>query len=460
MSLQSFAISQAGYTFEVNVTNTKMYITIKMPDNSLKVMPFKIEIEKKGEDGEAEKAYVHFHEDGGEDGDDNDSEANGGEDGDDNDSEANGGEDDNDSEANGGEDGDDNDSEANGDEVESLPREEGGDDDPSPSKEGFTAFYPIVNRRIYNLYAMQRAMHWVPSEIGVSVKDSDDWQKINDQNPQVTRLLEFVLAFFAQFDDIVATTINDTFVHEVSYFIKEAKPYYSSQEEIENVHAEVYSILIELYIKDPAKREKMLNSIRTYPIIGEMADWMREHVSDKYSLPHRIVAMAAVEGIMFQSAFAVIYYIRSMRIDGDGKICPALVNANKLIARDEALHVTAASEIYKIMKNEHDMVPMNQTRFEKIIKDVVELTCKFMKNGLNVDLIDLKFGDMVSYIQSVADMICKMFGYEKIYKIENRLMYMAQIGIAEKVNFFEDSVNEYAKQIKAEAFKIDKDLSF
>jgi ribonucleotide reductase beta subunit family protein with ferritin-like domain len=72
----------------------------------------------------------------------------------------------------------------------------------------------------------------------------------------------------------------------------------------ENIHSETYSLLIDTYIKDPARRSHLFNSIETIPCIAKKANWALKWISDKRStFGERLIAFAAVEGIFFSGSF-------------------------------------------------------------------------------------------------------------------------------------------------------------
>lgn len=80
---------------------------------------------------------------------------------------------------------------------------------------------------------------------------------------------------------------------------------------IENIHSEMYSLLIDTYIKETAQRTYLFNAIDTIPCIRKKADWALRWISDKdSSFGQRLVAFAAVEGIFFSGSFASISTLR------------------------------------------------------------------------------------------------------------------------------------------------------
>jgi len=64
--------------------------------------------------------------------------------------------------------------------------------------------------------------------------------------------ISHVLAFFAASDGIVNENLVERFAQEVQ--VTEARCFYGFQIAMENVHSEMYSILIDTYVKDNATR--------------------------------------------------------------------------------------------------------------------------------------------------------------------------------------------------------------
>lgn len=83
----------------------------------------------------------------------------------------------------------------------------------------------------------------------VIFQDLRDWESLK---PQEKRFISHVLAFFAASDGIVNENLVERFSQEVQ--VTEARFFYGFQIAMENVHSEMYSLLIETYIKDPAEK--------------------------------------------------------------------------------------------------------------------------------------------------------------------------------------------------------------
>jgi len=76
-----------------------------------------------------------------------------------------------------------------------------------------------------------------------------DWNKLK---PEERKFISHVLAFFAASDGIVNENLVERFSQEVQ--VTEARCFYGFQIAIENIHSEMYSLLLDTYIKDPEER--------------------------------------------------------------------------------------------------------------------------------------------------------------------------------------------------------------
>uniref|UniRef100_UPI001EAE8903 ribonucleoside-diphosphate reductase subunit M2 B-like n=1 Tax=Oncorhynchus gorbuscha TaxID=8017 RepID=UPI001EAE8903 len=123
--------------------------------------------------------------------------------------------------------------------------------------------------------------------------------------------------------------------------LPEARSFYGFQILIENIHSEMYGMLINTYIRDSEEREHLFNAIQTMPCVRRKADWAIQWISDtKSTFGERIVAFAAVEGIFFSGSFAAIYWLKKRGL------MPGLTYSNELISRDEGLHCNFACLLY------------------------------------------------------------------------------------------------------------------
>lgn len=89
-------------------------------------------------------------------------------------------------------------------------------------------------------------------EVDIS-KDINDWNKLT---PDEKYFIKHVLAFFAASDGIVNENLAERFCTEVQ--ITEARCFYGFQMAIENIHSEMYSLLIDTYVKDSNEKTTSL----------------------------------------------------------------------------------------------------------------------------------------------------------------------------------------------------------
>merc|ERR1712242_597022 len=132
---------------------------------------------------------------------------------------------------------------------------------------------PIQYNAIWQMYKKVEASFWTAEEVDLS-SDTKDWEKLKEDEKY---FIKNVLAFFAASDGIVNENLVERFMKEVQ--VPEARCFYGFQIAIENIHSEMYSLLIDTFIKEAAERE-------------------------------RVVAFASVEGIFFSGSFAAIFWLK------------------------------------------------------------------------------------------------------------------------------------------------------
>lgn len=80
---------------------------------------------------------------------------------------------------------------------------------------------------------------------------------------------------------------------------------------MENIHSEMYSLLIDTYVKDPIERDNLFNAIETMDSVRKKAVWALRWINrERASFGERLVAFASVEGIFFSGSFASIFWLK------------------------------------------------------------------------------------------------------------------------------------------------------
>lgn len=278
------------------------------------------------------------------------------------------------------------------------------------------------------MYKRQVDSFWRPEEVDLS-RDLNDWAKLTDDE---RHFISMTLAFFAGSDGLVMENISLRFLNDVK--VAEARSFYAFQSAMESIHSEMYSILIETYIKDTEEKNKLFKAIVNFPCIATKAMWAEKWISDDdASFASRLLAFACVEGIFFSSSFASIYWIKKRGL------MPGLTLSNEFISRDEALHTEFAILLYSKLNNK-----VSKARATEIIRDATEIEKSFITDSLPCRLIGMNSKLMTQYVEFVADRLCVQLGYDKIYGSHNPFDFMELISVETKTNFFERTNSEYA----------------
>merc|ERR1711920_458649 len=157
---------------------------------------------------------------------------------------------------------------------------------------------PIQYGDIWQMYKKAQASFWTAEEVNLEY-DLIDWNKLKDDE---RFLISHVLAFFAASNGIVNENLVERFLQEVQ--IPEARCFYGFQVAIENIHSEMYSLLIDTLIKEREEKERLFNAIETVPAVQKKAQWALRWIGGDgdaaATYAERIVAFDFMENISLE----------------------------------------------------------------------------------------------------------------------------------------------------------------
>merc|ERR1712151_241365 len=309
--------------------------------------------------------------------------------------------------------------------------------------------FPIRYPEIWVMYKKHEASFWTAEEIDLS-SDGKDWDGLTRDEQH---FIKHILAFFAASDGIVLENLAGQFSTEVQ--LPEARAFYGFQMAMENIHSEIYSLLIEQYVRDPTEQEEVFNAISTMPAVREKAEWAVQWMNNENSFAERLVAFAAVEGVLFSGSFCAIYWLKKRGL------MPGLTFSNELISRDEGLHAEFACLLYGMLEHK-----LPEDVVHDLIRNAVAVERKFICEALSCDIIGMNNELMTQYIGFVADRLLAALGHSKLFGASNPFDWMELISLQGKTNFFEKRVGEYQKagvmssgaQEESKAFALDVDF--
>lgn len=294
------------------------------------------------------------------------------------------------------------------------------------------SLFPIRYLDIWEKYKEHEDAFWTAREIDMSI-DKKQWNELSEGEQ---KFITNVLAFFANSDTIVLENLLQNFCREVT--IPEARCFYQFQGMMENIHTEVYNLMIDTFIDDQKQKNQLFRAMDTIPCIKRKADWALKwiHESDhrKSNVAKRLFAFGVVEGLFFSGSFCAIFWLKEK-----GKLINSLGKSNEWIARDETLHTNFAILLYtKYVSNK-----LTEDEAHGIMRDALEIEEEFICDSLTVSMIGMNSDLMKQYVRFVADRLLVQFGYRKIYFVENPFPFMTKISLDGKTNFFEQRVSEY-----------------
>lgn len=301
--------------------------------------------------------------------------------------------------------------------------------------------FPIARPALFEWYLDAKRCFWTVEEISVS-QDVDDFK--HKLSPGEQRFVKHVLAFFAASDGIVNVNLAERFKKDVP--ILEATYFYNYQISTEDMHAHMYSILLDAIVPSATERNELLNAAQTMPVIARMSEFMYRCIASDAPFAERLLRMACVEGIFFTGCFCAIYWLQSRGL------MPALGQSNSLIAKDEALHTMFAMFLYSMIEPDQQL---SAVAVGKIILEAVELAIDFIKDALPTGLLEMNSGLMIPYIQCQADNIVTLINQPPIFETKHDFGFMEQQNMTNRANFFERRATEYNKRREADVDEYD-----
>lgn len=296
--------------------------------------------------------------------------------------------------------------------------------------------FPPTYEDVWKMHKKHLDLFWKVEEIELS-KDEKDWKSLSSDEQH---FIKMVLAFFSSSDGIVAENLSTRFSNEIEF--PEIRAFYSTQNLIETIHSEMYSLLIDTYVKDKFEKQKLFEAIHHYPCIKKKADWGIKWIQDKETnFATRLVAFCIIEGLFFSGSFCAIFWLKKRGL------MHGLTLSNEFISRDESLHTQFACLLYKKIVNR-----LNVREFQTLMSEAVNIEKEFIIEALPCRLLGMNSTAMSTYIEFVADRLCVQLGYSKIFNAINPFVWMENISLLglSKQNFFEGHNSSYSLANKTE----------
>jgi hypothetical protein len=201
--------------------------------------------------------------------------------------------------------------------------------------------------------------------------------------------------------------------------------------------SEVYSLMIDTYVRQPERKMHLFQAISEIPCIKKKADWALRWIREDQPFSTRLFAFGIVEGLFFSGSFCAIFWLKER-----GLMIQSLGKSNEWIARDESLHTEFAILLYTRYVEEKDK--MSESEAHEMMRDAVKIEEEFICESLPVSLIGMNSELMRQYVRFVGDRLLTQFGYAKMFHETCPFAFMEKISLDGKTNFFEQRVSEYS----------------
>lgn len=290
--------------------------------------------------------------------------------------------------------------------------------------------FPIIYHDIWEFYKTLELLTWKSEEIDYS----KDLEIFNSLDEPTQKVIKKILTFFAVSDGLVNEIIQEHFLKEVK--IKEVIKVYTSQSLQECVHEEVYGTLITKLIADVDERDRLFNEWENSTVIKNKIEFGLQYANEECPFKLKLLTNVAIEGIMFSSSFAFIYYLSSVRrLDK----MHGLIGSNEFISRDEGLHRDFGCFLYRKFFFESNDQPL----INEIVDKAVQIEIAFIVDLLSIELPEMNAELMSDYVKLVADNLLLALGFPKLYNVVNPFPWMDMISVDFKTDQFHKRNTNY-----------------
>jgi ribonucleoside-diphosphate reductase beta chain len=314
----------------------------------------------------------------------------------------------------------------------------------APGERGRRRLLPIKHPDLWALRKVIDGSHWTAQEVDIQ-QDKKDWSCLA---PEARHFVKMQLAFFATVDLDVLDNIEDNFAKEVDCL--EAKMFYSGQADQEATHTEAYGLQLEAVLTSE-EIDAAFDAAMNLPAIANMRAWIARWIRRDSPLGDRLVAFAAIEGVLFSGSFAALQWLR------ERNKLPGVTKFNRYIARDEWTHTRFTACLVRSYLVERS----DQQRVEDIFGSAIAVVDMFITDSLPVVLIGMNATLMKQYVRYQADRILDLMGYNRMFGDANPFPFMDKMLLDDiaKCNFFETVSTQYQEVVTAGASRLAVDDS-
>ncbi|KAI6157488.1 ribonucleotide reductase small subunit [Pisolithus tinctorius] len=264
--------------------------------------------------------------------------------------------------------------------------------------------YPIQYPEIWDMYKSAESTFWITEQIQL---EQDDIQWNNHLNDGERSFVSRIIIFFLVLHGIHIPNLLKRLSIEIH--IAEARCFYGFESVIENVHSEVYCVLINTFIKNSKDRELLFDTVEDIPPLQENTQWALQWISDDHStFAICLVIFATMKTIACSASFAILIWLRKRQL------LPALNASNELVRRDLQLHARFACLLFHhLRRRPHPLI------IKEIIHEAVQIQHRLLCDAIPLSLIGINPDSMKEYIRFIADDLLLSLGNNKLYDAVN-----------------------------------------
>ncbi|TPX62442.1 ribonucleoside-diphosphate reductase [Spizellomyces sp. 'palustris'] len=294
-----------------------------------------------------------------------------------------------------------------------------------PNPKRFVLF-PVQFHEVWQAYKIAESRFWTAEDVELS----DDVQAWGSLSGKERAFIMHAVGMIAGNDAMIGETVDSKLSDNIQ--IPEARCFFGFQMMQRNIHAELFTVVLDIYCK-PAERDYVFDGLKQLPSISKKTAWVQRHITD--SSEHfsvRLAALAIYNAVFQSTVVACLLHLAAPKRSATtptAPFLPGLIRGLARLNRDNETYYRFCNLLGSILVNRPptSTIHMMANEAAQVQKQVFADMLSICGGTINLLGHPIDAAQMEQRIRHVTDRTLVGMGFSKLYKAENPLPWMDEV---------------------------------